>query len=55
MSFSNNNEVSSIVYISNSPEGINAREGYIEGIIEGLSFSGFDEKEYSHYLNYIPN
>jgi len=55
MLFSNNNEVSSIVYISNSPEGVTAREDYIEGIIEGLSFSGFDEKEYSHYLNYIPN
>ena len=55
MSFGPENEVLSVTYISNSPEGNLARDGYIEGIVDGLSHAGFEPKEYLHYLNYIPN
>ena len=48
-------EAQAYIYLSNYPEGSVAREGYIEGIIEGLREAAVPEEFFKYYETYIPN
>lgn len=54
MAGAENEQSEAFVYISNSAKGSVAREGYIEGIVEGLRDAHVPEEAFSYYESYIP-